>query len=229
MALEQYFSGSAGYNPNRIHTRPRNYGRRLARYFEQSVHGALPHQRDALGQLAGQANQSRMSEEGRAAFLAPRLGAIDQAYARAGGYLDRNLAQRGMDTSSAAVQGWSGLEGARAAARGNTINSLFATEDQRQLEAQQALRQYLTSIVQGQGSLGLSAANSVRAGDQQDEALRLQRQAMEGPGLLDQIFGGLGGLAGIATGIGWQPFARKPGGSSASRPARLWNLPGWNF
>lgn len=148
-----------------------------------------------LNTLIGQANEDRFSPEERSAFLAPRLQALNEGYDLAEGALDRNLSNRGLDTSSAAVSQFANLGARRASGRADLINDLFQTEEQRQQMSQAQARDFLAALFGGVSNQAGNAANSAM----QQKFMEAQLEAMQSDPFSD-ILGGLLGLGGAFLG-----------------------------
>lgn len=190
--MSGYFGTSL---PNGKKLKPKKINRLLAQQSFGLRQAIMPSLIGQLNTLIGQANTDRFSPEERSSFLAPRLQALDEGFDMAEGALDRNLSGRGLDTSSAAVQGFAGLGQRRAQGRADTINDLFESEEDRQMMAQAQARDLLASLMGGAGQQAGSAASA----HMQQRLMEKQLEAMEGDPFSD-ILGSLGALGGAYLG-----------------------------
>ena len=120
-------------------------------FFLNNALTAGPQLQRQVGVLTGQANESRMSDPLRAAFLAPYQENVNTQYDQARDRLTQDLSDRGIDRSSGAGGAYAGLEGQRARTQSGLISDLYRTEDERQRESQESLRQLLFQLMTGGG------------------------------------------------------------------------------
>ena len=162
--------------------------RDVGNYAANLVFSSGPAYLQAIQRLAEQAGQSQMSDPMRAAYLGPRQEAISNAYTSARGELMRNLADRGLDQSTAAIGGEAALGGRQANAQAGLIADLYRQEDERQRQAQQQLLETLGSLFGSQQNAALGTGLNL---------LQLKQQGKKGGGITE-ILGTLGQLAATA-------------------------------
>lgn len=148
--------------------------------------------------------------EQRAAYIAPHMQAVNRMENQSLGNAARSMAQRGLGDSSYGASVEAGIRSGAANQRAGAVSSLIQQQQREQMANQAALRAVLMQLVTGQGGGAADLAGRMR-----EQALREQMMSQGGMGLGD-IFSGLGGLAGLAFTGGWNPFARRGGGTPSS-------------
>lgn len=156
---------------------PKALQRRLMRFGIRDYLRAGSPFWDSVTDLQNQANTNRFTDEGRAAFLAPRMQAITDQYQGASGQVAQNLADRGLADSSMQGLAQGALAGQAAAARAAATNDLYSAEDQRQRMDQAQLRDLMASMMGRSTQQAGSLANSAR---EQELQRMMQSQAQNG-------------------------------------------------
>lgn len=158
---------------------------------------------EQINDLRNQANTDRFSDEERAQFLAPYMQNIEQQTGIAQSGLDQAMGERGLTDSSANALGQSNILARAAQARSGAVQDLFQSEEARKQLAQQQLMSQLQSI-SGRGMGGASDFANVIS--QLRQQAMLQQRAQPDSNIFGDLFGGLGGLVGMASGLGWRPL-----------------------
>lgn len=167
--------------------------RRMMQQAYANAQWAQPFERASLIDLINEANTDHFSQEGRAAFLAPRLEALSQAIDTARGRMVADQSARGIDESSYGAAASGALDHAAAVGRARLVGDLYDAEQNRQAQTKAQLGAALAAYRSG----NVQAAQQIMRDIAEWKIQQQQLEAQQG-----NWWDSLGQLAGYGAMIG---------------------------
>lgn len=174
--------------------KPKQIEKQILHTRFQNMQQAYPQLWQSIGNLRQQATANPWEQY--ASLAAPQFEQAGRYFEGAGSNLDRTLASRGLENSSAAGSAYGALEGAHAGARANIYGGVMGRVQDQQQDAQQRMLSLLYQLSTGEADAAAGITDR-RLRRQMEERLM---EAQMGSGLFSDFAGllgtGLGGYLG---------------------------------